>query len=145
MKVKSALLLSLLILVVGVVLIFLHNFDVFTALIIGLGIVFIIPGIIAAYSYAMTGYILAEHPELTAGEAIDRSKQMMYGNRWRLFCLQFSFIGWDILSSLSLGIGTLWLRPYKQAATAAFYRDISGTEYTVSPEEHEPVLYIAEE
>ena len=88
----------------------------------------IIPGILAAYSYAMTGYILAEHPELTAGEAIDCSKQMMYGNRWRLFCLQFSFIGWDILCSFTFGIGRLWLNPYKQAATAAFYREISGTE-----------------
>ena len=53
----------------------------------------------------------------------------MSGNRWRLFCLHFSFIGWDILSSLTLGIGNLWLRPYKQAANAAFYREISGTGY----------------
>jgi len=89
---------------------------------------FIIPGIFAIYSYAMTGYILAEHPELTASEAIDCSKQMMSGNRWRLFCLQFSFIGWDILCSFTLGIGGLWLNPYKQATTAAFYREISGTE-----------------
>ena len=43
--------------------------------------------------------------------------------------MQFSFIGRDILSSLTLGIGTLWLRPYKQAATAAFYREITGTEH----------------
>ena len=88
----------------------------------------IIPGIIAGYSYAMTEYILAEHPELTAGEAIDCSKQMMSGNRWRLFCMQFSFIGWNLLSALTLGIGSLWVRPYQQAATAAFYREISGTE-----------------
>lgn len=92
-------------------------------------LLFIVPGIIAGYSYAMTEYILSECPELTASEAIDRSKQMMAGNRWRLFCMQFSFIGWDILSSLTLGIGTLWLRPYKQAATAAFYREITGTEH----------------
>jgi len=90
-------------------------------------LLFIIPGIIASYSYTMTGYILAERPELTAGEAIDMSKQMMRGNRWRLFCLQFSFIGWSILCSFTLGIGNLWLTPYKQAAKAAFYREISGT------------------
>lgn len=89
----------------------------------------IIPGIIARYSYAMTRYILAEHPELTASEALVRSKEMMTGNRWRLFCLQFSFIGWDILAVLTLGIGYLWLTPYMQAATAAFYREISGTTY----------------
>ena len=88
-------------------------------------LLFIIPGIIAGYSYAMTGYILAEHPELTASEAIERSKEMMSGNRFRLFCLQLSFIGWSILCALTLGIGNLWLRPYKQAATAAFYREIS--------------------
>ena len=93
-------------------------------------LLFIIPGIIAVYSYAMTGYILSDHPELTAGEALERSKQMMSGNRWRLFCLQISFIGWDLLSvALTFGIGSLWIAPYKQTATAAFYREISGTEY----------------
>lgn len=92
-------------------------------------LLFIIPGIMASYSYAMTGYILAENPHLTASEAIERSKQMMYGNRWRLFCLQISFIGWSILSSLlTFGIGDLWLTPYRQAASAAFYREVSGTE-----------------
>ena len=91
-------------------------------------LLFIIPGIIANYSYAMTGFILAEYPEMTAGEAIERSKEMMDGNRFRLFCLQLSFIGWSILCSFTFGIGNLWLRPYRQAATAAFYREISGTE-----------------
>ena len=52
----------------------------------------------------------------------------MRGNRWRLFCLGFSFIGWSLLCVLTLGIGTLWLRPYEEAAWAAFYRDVSGTE-----------------
>ncbi|MBQ8815551.1 MAG: DUF975 family protein [Lachnospiraceae bacterium] len=95
----------------------------------------IIPGIVASYSYAMTKYILAERPELTASEAIQLSKEMMYGNRWRLFCLQFSFIGWAILSALTLGIGNLWLNPYTEAATAAFYREISGTWYVGKTEE----------
>lgn len=102
-----------------------------TRFIVGLRIIlwtflFIIPGIIAAYSYAMTGYILAEHPDLTATEAVERSKEMMSGNRFRLFCLQFSFIGWAILCSFTLGIGNLWLTPYKRAAITAFYREISG-------------------
>lgn len=91
----------------------------------------IIPGIVAGYSYAMTDYILAEHPELSASEAIARSKEMMAGNRWRLFCLELSFIGWGILSALTMGIGELWLTPYKQAANAAFYREVSGTERIV--------------
>jgi len=89
-------------------------------------LLFLIPGIIASYSYAMTSYILAEYPELTASEAITKSKEMMTGNRFRLFCLHFSFIGWDLLCMFTFGIGNLWLIPYKQAATAAFYREISG-------------------
>ena len=91
-------------------------------------LLFIIPGIIASYSYAMTGYILADHPELTASEAIERSKEMMSGNRFRLFCLHFSFVGWAILCAFTFGIGNLWLTPYRQAAVAAFYREVSGTE-----------------
>ena len=74
----------------------------------------------------MTDYILAEHPELTASEAIAQSKAMMAGNRWRLFCLQFSFIGWSILCTLTLGLGNLALQPYEMAAIAAFYRELCG-------------------
>jgi len=92
-------------------------------------LLFIIPGIVAGFSYAMTNYIMAENPNLTASEAIEQSKAMMMGNRWRLFCLQFSFIGWDILATLAFGIGHLWLTPYKQAAKAAFYREVSGTGF----------------
>lgn len=92
-------------------------------------LLFIIPGIIVSFSYAMTDYILAENPELSPNEALELSKQMMEGNRWRLFCLEFSFIGWSILCAFTLGIGNLWLTPYRQAATAAFYREVSGTEY----------------
>lgn len=90
----------------------------------------IVPGIIASYSYAMTEYILAENPEMTASEVIAASKEMMEGNKWRLFCLQISFIGWSILCAFTMGIGNLWLNPYKNAATAAFYREISGTWQT---------------
>ena len=106
-------------------------------------LLFIIPGIIASYSYAMTSFILAENPEMDANEAIGRSKEMMYGNRWRLFCLHFSFIGWDILATLTLGIGNLWLVPYKQAASAAFYREVSGTEYMTAAQD--PVYYTGAE
>ena len=122
-------------------------------------LLFIIPGIIKSFSYAMAPYILAEHPEMTASEAITESRHMMDGNKWRLFCLDFSFIGWNLLCSLPvivvvfaltgsilrsgadayallwiipisipLSAGFLFLRPYEEAAWAAFYRDVSGTE-----------------
>ncbi len=94
-------------------------------------ILLVIPGIIMGYTYAMTSYILAEHPDLAPGEVLKASKAMMEGNRWRFFCLQFSFIGWAILCSLTFGLGNLALRPYREAAYAAFYREVSGTSYRV--------------
>lgn len=86
-----------------------------------------IPGIIASYSYAMVPYILADDPTIGPNEAITRSKEMMRGYRWNLFCLDFSFIGWNLLSALVCGIGDIWLIPYKSAARADFYRELSGT------------------
>ena len=88
----------------------------------------IIPGIIASYSYAMTNYILAENPDMAPNDAIAASKEMMKGNKLRFFCLELSFIGWVLLSILTLGIGNIWLVPYMQASYAAFYRDIKPTE-----------------
>lgn len=83
----------------------------------------IIPGIIKAFSYALTPYILLDEPELTARQAITRSCEIMQGRRWKLFCLYFSFIGWGILCLLTFGIGFLWLAPYMNASIAAFYED----------------------
>lgn len=88
-------------------------------------LLFVIPGIIVSYNYAMVPYILTENPELPAREALARSKEMMLGNRWRLFCLQCSFLGWSILNLFTLGIGSLWLVPYTKAAEADFFREIS--------------------
>jgi len=94
----------------------------------------IVPGIIAGYSYAMTPFLLAEYPDLTASEALSLSKEIMRGNRWRLFCLHLSFIGWQILSSFTMGIGGLFLRPYIAAAETAFYRDLSLEPLSQTPE-----------
>ena len=126
-------------------------------------LLFVIPGIIKTYSYAMTPYILAENPGMTATEAITESRRIMDGNKWRLFCLSFSFIGWALLCaapllialgiligiavrtmsflpilwiiplSIPLSIGSLFLNPYQEAAYAAFYRNISGTRVVPDP------------
>lgn len=89
-------------------------------------LLFIIPGIMKSYSYAMAPFVLADNPGMTANQAITRSKEIMQGNRWRLFCLEISFIGWALLTVLTLGIGILWLNPYQNASRAAFYRELTG-------------------
>lgn len=88
-------------------------------------LLFIIPGIVKGLSYAMTPFILEEHPEMTASEAIKASMRLMDGHKMDLFILGLSFIGWDLLACLTMGIGFLFLNPYINAAYAAFYRSIS--------------------
>lgn len=88
-------------------------------------LLFIIPGIIAAYKYSMASFIMSENPDITPNQAITASKELMDGNKMDLFLLELSFIGWGLLNILTLGIGSLWLNPYMNAAHAAFYRNIS--------------------
>ena len=88
-------------------------------------LLFIIPGIVKGLSYAMTPFILEEHPEMTASEAIKASQKLMDGHKMDLFILGLTFIGWQILACLTMGIGFLFLNPYMNAAYAAFYRSIS--------------------
>jgi uncharacterized membrane protein len=84
--------------------------------------------VIAVYRYAMSDYILAENPDMLVSDAIRESARMMRGNKWRLFCLELSFIGWGFLCLFTCGIGYLWLNPYMYQAEAALYHEISGRE-----------------
>ena len=84
----------------------------------------IIPGIIAALSYSMTFYIIADDDSIGAMDAIDKSKKMMYGHKWKYFRLLLRIVGLSLLCILTLGIGFLWLLPYAQVSTAKFYEDI---------------------
>ena len=88
--------------------------------------VFIIPGIIKSFEYAMLPYVLADNPELSSKEAFKKTNELMKGNKWRLFKLDFSFIGWYILCGLTLGLGTFFLIPYVEAAMAEFYVEIKN-------------------
>lgn len=87
-------------------------------------LLFIIPGIIKSYSYAMTPFILKDYPELQYDSAINKSMEMMSGYKMKLFLLDLSFIGWGILCIFTLGIGYLFLGPYMQASRAAFYQNL---------------------
>jgi len=95
-------------------------------LFIGLwSLLFIIPGIIAAYKFRLVPYILAENPDMTWKEALDTSKEEMNGHKMEAFCLDLSFIGWGILSLFTCGLLTIfYVTPYVHASQAAFYREI---------------------
>lgn len=85
-----------------------------------------IPGLIMSYAYAMTPYILEDYPEIDAWDASTRSRKMMKGHKFDLFCLQLRFIGWILLGVLTCGIGLLWVIPYMTAAETAFYNDLKA-------------------
>ena len=81
----------------------------------------IIPGIIKSIAYSQTFFVLKDNPELKNNAAIERSMAMMEGHKMEYFCLTLSFIGWILLSILTLGIGLLWVTPYMSTAMAHFY------------------------
>ena len=107
--------------------------------------------IIKSLSYGMVFYIKADHPEYSATEALEKSKKMMCGYEWKYFCLQLSFIGWDVLTVLGCGVLANWVTPYKETAKAHFYEELKaltadGTKETVKPHFHEePKVLTADE
>ena len=104
---------------------------------IGWTLLFIIPGIIKAYEYAMIPYIVADNPEISTQEAFAKSKEMMTGNKWNMFVLQLSFIGWDILAALTLGlVGIFYSAPYQFSTEAALYKTLKGDAKVVETIEY---------
>ncbi|MBR4377829.1 MAG: DUF975 family protein [Bacilli bacterium] len=82
----------------------------------------IIPGIIKSYAYAATMYLVHEQ-DLSGNEAITASRKLMKGRKWKLFCLDLSFIGWYIVGFLCLGVGVLWVQTYHTMAKTLFFED----------------------
>ena len=82
---------------------------------------FVIPGIIAMYRYSMAPYIMADNPDISISDAINESKKLMNGNKWRYFVLDLSFLGWELLVPLTCGVLYFWLTPYMEVTRANFY------------------------
>ncbi len=88
----------------------------------------IVPGLVAWYAYAMTFFVLADDPAAGPRQAIARSKEMMRGRKWDLFCLHWRFVGWALLGVLTCGVGFLWMMPYLYTTLAHFYEDARSAE-----------------
>jgi uncharacterized membrane protein len=84
----------------------------------------VIPGIIKAFAYSQTYFVLKDNPDIGINAAITKSRKLMHGYKWKYFLLQLSFIGWIILSLITLGIGFIWLSPYISASNAVFYNEL---------------------
>ena len=88
------------------------------------GLLFIIPGIVKSYAYAMTNYIMLDNPEMSVTDAIKESQKMMKGYKWKLFCLDLSFILWCMLIPFTCGLLSLYVFPLMQASRAQFYKEL---------------------
>ena len=90
-------------------------------------LLFIIPGIVKSYEYRMVPFILSENPGMSKDEALKASSRMMYGQKWKTFVLDLSFIGWNLLSLLTLGIlGVFYVAPYAHSTNAALYETLKS-------------------
>lgn len=99
---------------------------VLTIIILGIFFCFIILGLFFIYSIAVMLYPLfyKDHQHSMSAFAVWKYTILqMRGHKFDLFLLNFSFIGWSLLSILTLGIGLLWVIPYQITAYAAFYED----------------------
>lgn len=108
----------------------------------------IIPGIIMGLAYSLTFFIIADEPEISAWDAMKKSKAMMEGNKGQLLLLLLSFFGWVLLASffvsifgsilslsfigmvlltvITFGIIIFWLIPYMQVSIAKFYDEVKN-------------------
>ena len=87
-------------------------------------LLFVIPGIIKAFSYSMAYYVKIDHPEYDWNACIKESMRIMDGHKMDLFILDLSFIGWGLLGIITCGIGFIWIVPYYRQTKANFYRSL---------------------
>ncbi len=102
-------------------------------------LLFIVPGIIKSYEYYLVPYIMHDTPDIHYKDALAISKEMMRGNKWRLFVLELSFIGWSLLAGMCCGVGLFFLTPYIEATTAEFYAELRKP-YMSEPEPYDDVV-----
>ncbi|MDE6005379.1 MAG: DUF975 family protein [Oscillospiraceae bacterium] len=97
----------------------------------------IIPGIIKSYEYYLVPYLMSENADLSKERAQEISKQTMNGEKWKLFMLQFSFIGWYLLGLLACFVGVIFVTPYYEATMAEFYTCMRAKmiSYSITSEE----------
>ncbi|WP_454192418.1 DUF975 family protein [Paenibacillus sp. Marseille-Q7038] len=84
----------------------------------------IVPGIIKSISYSQTLYVLKDHPEYSATQAITESRRLMDGYKWKYVLFLLSFIGWFLLTAVTFGLAWFFVGPYFSAAQAVFYEEL---------------------
>ncbi len=100
-------------------------------------LLFIIPGLVAAYRYRLAYYILLDDPHKSPLQCIRESKELMRGYKGELFVLDLSFIGWQFLILLTFGILGIWKEPYIAVTYANFYNTLACPDGFFPPDREE--------
>lgn len=88
-------------------------------------IVALIYAVIKSLSYSLALFILNDNADMDGKQAVEKSSELMQNKVSSLFCLNFSFIGWFILATFTIGIGFLWVLPYMYISQINFYRNLT--------------------
>lgn len=108
---------------------------------------FVVPGVYVALSYALVYHVKNDHPEYTWRDCLDESERLMTGNRWRYFKLVCSFFGWSFLSFFATcGVGTIWVTAYMETSIAIFHEQVKAEKDSLLPDSTDmgstsPVIY----
>lgn len=101
--------------------------NILLGIIIVIGTIFlVVPGLIFALMFSQTFFILSEDNEKGIIQCLSESREMMIGYKFDYFVLMLSFLGWWLVSALTLGIGALWVYPYQKLTEANFYLEIKN-------------------
>lgn len=77
---------------------------------------------VVRFGFFLVPYIIAENPDIKTRDALKLSWRMMRGNKWTLFKIIISILGWNILNVFTLGVlGILYTNPYKICIYSEFY------------------------
>lgn len=104
-------------------------------------LLFVIPGIMASYKYRMVPYLLSENPHMDGKEARQLSAQMTDGQKWDIFVLDLSFLGWYLVGLICFIVGVFLIPPYQYATDAELYitlRDQNGLSFPSDSQGGEP-------
>lgn len=104
--------------------------NIFSGILSAIGCMFfLIPGLVLAYRYRLAIYVMFDHPEYSAVQCMRESGNMMKGNKWRLFKLDLSFIGWIIadqfITVMFVPVLSIWIQPYRGISNAIFYNELT--------------------
>lgn len=88
---------------------------------------FVIPGIVMGIAYSMVPYILHDCPNVKAMDAVKISRKMTRGYKVDLFVAMLSFLGWELLSALTMGIlDVLFVGPYRELTFGGIYEELKN-------------------